>query len=153
MLTNYNMNNISDRKKEVISPKFIKRTKSLTYKTTLKSKPTRSNHLMYDDSKNNISIKKKGEKEKSIEKNIISSSTKQLRVNSTKTCTLSPTKSNPSILTKSTNFKRSENFPSTEKKLFEVTKTSQAGVALFNSRSSKMKYVVDEKNKHSKYVV
>ena len=142
-------NNQSDRNKDFTSPKFIKRNNSETYKATNKMKVgDSSSHLQYENSK-----KKRTE----------TLSASKIRVNSAKTSTLSPTKINSSILTKSTSTLKPTNelLHSSEIKIkhFEDIKSfskiqtiSSTSMTKSHSNSSRVKKKVEEKYKESKNI-
>jgi hypothetical protein len=159
----YKPHNFSDKKQEFTSPKFIKRNNSETYKSNNnKSKNGESSQLQYENSKSpNAMQKLKSENNYSLEKKSEGSYSTKIRVSSAKTSTLSPAKSNHSILAKSSTFKPSEIYQSDIKiknfddlkNLAKIQTISANSVGITHSNSSRVKKNSEEKFKESKNMI
>ena len=115
--SNFNMNNISDRNKELSSPKFIKRNNSQTYKTTAKHNITKSPQIIIDKINNNISVSSKKNLDKNLSIEKMTNSSSKLRVNSAKINSISATKSNVNIVARSINLKQGDKIVQKEIKI------------------------------------
>lgn len=155
--TNSISNKTSDKKKEFSSTKLIKRNYSETYKAFNQSKGGEAFNVNIEKSKPNIYLKKKSQKNFSIENKSESTSISKVRVNSGKTTTLSPKKSVKTIANKSSSFRPLEH---TRKDLNTKTLNQVKSLSSFQtvsvsshnftkSNSSRVKMRIDESKKNS----
>jgi hypothetical protein len=149
------VSNTLDKKKEFSSNKLIKRNYSETYKAFNQSKGGEGFNKNLEKNKTNINLKKKSQKNFSVENKSESTSISKARINSCKTSTLSPKKNSQTTTTKSSTFKPSEVIQKEikAKQLNQVKSLSRIqtiNVSSHNymkSNSSRIKMMIDENKK------
>ena len=147
--------NTLDKKKEFSSNKLIKRNYSETYKAFNQSKGGEAFNKNLEKNKTNINLKKKSQKNFSVENKSESTSISKARINSGKTSTLSPKKNSQTTAIKSSTFKPSEVIQkeiktkplNQVKSLSRIQTINVSSHNYMKSNSSRIKMMIDENKK------